>query len=175
MKNYYEILEVSPKASIEIIEKAYKTLAKKYHPDRNKNENAEEKLLKEKKMKEINEAYAVLSSEFLREQYDKEIQNIKNENTLSASKNTRKKSIENKELNKENQEKNFANTSTGENIVKICKNIFSNKPDFSKLKQMTKNDYISIGLTIAIMIVILLLLWAIPFTRPFIKSIIDIF
>lgn len=33
MKNYYEILEVDRNASKEIIEKAYKTLAKKYHPD----------------------------------------------------------------------------------------------------------------------------------------------
>ena len=33
MKNYYEILEVNRKASKEIIEKAYRVLAKKYHPD----------------------------------------------------------------------------------------------------------------------------------------------
>ena len=33
MKNYYEILEVDKNASEEVIEKAYKTLAKKYHPD----------------------------------------------------------------------------------------------------------------------------------------------
>ena len=33
MKNYYEILQVNENASIEIIEKAYKVLAKKYHPD----------------------------------------------------------------------------------------------------------------------------------------------
>ena len=33
MKKYYEILEVNEKASQEIIEKAYKTLVKKYHPD----------------------------------------------------------------------------------------------------------------------------------------------
>lgn len=33
MKNYYEILQVNEKASQEIIEKAYKVLAKKYHPD----------------------------------------------------------------------------------------------------------------------------------------------
>ena len=33
MKNYYEILEVDRKASPEVIDKAYKTLAKKYHPD----------------------------------------------------------------------------------------------------------------------------------------------
>ena len=33
MKNYYEILEVNKKASKEVIEKAYKVLVKKYHPD----------------------------------------------------------------------------------------------------------------------------------------------
>ena len=33
MENLYELLEVSEKASQEIIEKAYKTLAKKWHPD----------------------------------------------------------------------------------------------------------------------------------------------
>ena len=33
MKKYYEILEVDKNASQEVIEKAYKTLAKKYHPD----------------------------------------------------------------------------------------------------------------------------------------------
>ena len=33
MKNYYEILEVDKKASEEIIEKAYRALAKRYHPD----------------------------------------------------------------------------------------------------------------------------------------------
>ena len=33
MKNYYDLLEVTPKASKEIIEKAYRVLIKKYHPD----------------------------------------------------------------------------------------------------------------------------------------------
>ena len=37
-ENYYDILEVSKNASPEIIEKAYKTLVKKYHPDLQKNE-----------------------------------------------------------------------------------------------------------------------------------------
>ena len=47
MKNYYEILEVDRNASKEIIEKAYKTLAKKYHPDvqeQNQKKIAEEKM-----------------------------------------------------------------------------------------------------------------------------------
>ena len=38
-KNYYDILQVNQNASPEIIEKAYKTLAKKYHPDLQPEEN----------------------------------------------------------------------------------------------------------------------------------------
>ena len=67
MKTLYELLEVSENASKEIIEKAYKVLAKKYHPDL----QAEgEKLEAEKKMKQINEAYDVLSDETKRKEYD---------------------------------------------------------------------------------------------------------
>ena len=54
MKNYYEILEVDKHASTEVINKAYKILAKRYHPDmheENKKEWAEEKF------KAINKAY----------------------------------------------------------------------------------------------------------------------
>ena len=43
-ENYYDILEVSKNASPEIIEKAYKTLVKKYHPDLQKNEEKREKM-----------------------------------------------------------------------------------------------------------------------------------
>ena len=48
MKNYYEILEVDQKASKEVIEKAYKVLAKKYHPDlqEEKNKKKQKKRLK---------------------------------------------------------------------------------------------------------------------------------
>ena len=72
MKNYYEILEVNPKASKEVIEKAYRVLAKKYHPDLY---TGDKQRYAEKKIKEINEAYNVLSDDFLREQYDNEIYN----------------------------------------------------------------------------------------------------
>ena len=71
MKKYYEILEVNPKASIEVIEKAYKVLVKKYHPDAYEGEG---KIYAEQRLRDINEAYKILSDEFLREQYDAELQ-----------------------------------------------------------------------------------------------------
>ena len=46
MKNYYEILEVNENASKEVIDKAYKVLAKKYHPDLQEEKNKNEKLYK---------------------------------------------------------------------------------------------------------------------------------
>ncbi len=63
-KDYYEILGVSKDASEEEIKDTYRSLALKYHPDRNKSSDAEEKF------KEISEAYAVLSDEEKRKQYD---------------------------------------------------------------------------------------------------------
>ena len=67
MKNYYEILEVDKNASEEVIEKAYKTLAKKYHPDLQNNSNCKDK------MRQINEAYEILSNDFKRREYDEKI------------------------------------------------------------------------------------------------------
>lgn len=65
-KDYYETLGLSKDASKEDIKKAYKKLAKKYHPDLNKdNPDAAEKF------KEINEAVAVLGDDKKREQYDR--------------------------------------------------------------------------------------------------------
>ncbi|MGC8710274.1 MAG: molecular chaperone DnaJ [Candidatus Micrarchaeia archaeon] len=63
-KDFYEILGVPRSASLDDIKKAYRELALKYHPDRNKSKEAEEKF------KEINEAYAVLGDEQKRKQYD---------------------------------------------------------------------------------------------------------
>ncbi len=63
-KDYYEILGVSRDASIDEIKKAYKKLAKKYHPDLNKSPDAAEKF------KEINEAASVLTDPEKRRQYD---------------------------------------------------------------------------------------------------------
>lgn len=64
-KDYYKILGVSKEASQEDLKKAYKNLAKKLHPDLNKESGSAEKF------KEINEAYSVLSDEQKRSNYDR--------------------------------------------------------------------------------------------------------
>lgn len=63
-KDYYKTLGVSKDASKEQIKKAYKQLAKKYHPDMNKDSGATEKF------KEINEAASVLGDDQKRQHYD---------------------------------------------------------------------------------------------------------
>ena len=63
-KDYYEVLGVSKNATDAEIKSAFRKLAKKYHPDVNKEPDAAEKF------KEAQEAYAVLSDEAKRRQYD---------------------------------------------------------------------------------------------------------
>jgi len=63
-RDYYEVLGVQKNASKDQIKDAYRKLAMQYHPDRNKEAEAEDKF------KEISEAYAVLSDDQKRGQYD---------------------------------------------------------------------------------------------------------
>ena len=63
-KSLYETLEINENASADEIKKAYRKLARKYHPDVNKDPGAEEKF------KELNAAYEVLSDKEKKQQYD---------------------------------------------------------------------------------------------------------
>ena len=64
-RDYYEVLGVQKGASADEIKSAFRRLARQYHPDVSKEENAEEKF------KEVNEAYGVLSDDQKRAQYDR--------------------------------------------------------------------------------------------------------
>ncbi len=66
VKNYYDILGVAEDADAEAVKKAYRKLARRFHPDRNPDKpDAEERF------KEIQEAYSVLSDEKKRKEYDR--------------------------------------------------------------------------------------------------------
>ena len=65
-RDYYEVLGVAKGASEDEIKKAYRSLAKKYHPDMNPGDKTAEV-----KFKEVNEAYAVLSDSDKRSKYDR--------------------------------------------------------------------------------------------------------
>lgn len=65
MKDYYSVLGTGKNSSIEQIKKAYRNLALKYHPDKNKDYNASKKFI------EITEAYEILRDPVKRKEYDK--------------------------------------------------------------------------------------------------------
>ena len=64
-RDYYEVLGVSKDANDKELKKAFRSLARKYHPDKNSEPGADEKF------KEIQEAFAVLSDSDKRSQYDR--------------------------------------------------------------------------------------------------------
>jgi len=70
-KDYYEVLGVPRDASAEVIKKAFRKLARKYHPDVSKESDADAR------MKEVNEAYTVLSDPEKRAAYDQVGEGVK--------------------------------------------------------------------------------------------------
>lgn len=172
MKNYYQILEVSENASPEVIEKAYKVLAKKYHPDAwptNKSYWAEDRF------KEITEAYQTLSNIELRKNYDLEIginnsleskyADLYNENEkLKQEVNNmriKNKSKEYKDNLKENQSDSYF-----KRYSSTLKNMIYN--EIKKPKEERSKDLKALILTIIIIPILIFVFWKVPFLHKLI-------
>ena len=187
MKKYYEILEVHPKASREVIKKAYQVLIKKYSPDLYE---GKERVVVERKARDINEAYKILSDEFLREQYDIELEKDEQEERKSGRNeihenmkrvtNKTKKQVNKrtKDINRELEEDKkttkmkIKKGGTFSNLIDIIRPIFENIPKLKNLKNLQREDYIAAWITLAIVLVVGLILWFIPFTNSFIRNMI---
>lgn len=201
MKDYYRTLQVNAKASKEIIEKAYKTLIKKYHPDLHQGEKAK---YSEEVIKEINEAYDILSDDFLREQYDKELekeevnrinrlyavkrekerqqrqqttQNYTEENSNNNYYNSnfsKNKYDTNKVEKKEGESNNNTNNiGTFKGILDVLKAISIDKSKIKDWKNITQKDLLALILTIIIMLVLGVILWIVPFTNSWMRELFE--
>lgn len=126
MINYYEILEISPNASKEIIEKSYKVLAKKYHPDL----NPENKKEAEAKMKLVNEAYNILIDDEKRANYDSVFKRKQEQESKRQSNN----SVFSSDTSKHDNEKNTSNYDT-ETYVDEDENFVINTTQMDKKTQ----------------------------------------
>lgn len=180
-KNYYDILEVNKNASPEIIEKAYKTLVKKYHPDLQENNL---KNIYEEKIKKINEAYDILSNPEKRKNYDSNLKNteisISDYNILYQENINLKNNLnilEQKLNNIQNnyQKNNYNNYFNSENN-KINNeynyqknNIENNNFDYKNLFNFNKKfkDFLALIITIFIFLFAFFILWHIPFTKNY--------
>lgn len=169
MKNYYEILEVDKNASEEVIEKAYKTLAKKYHPDLQNNSNCQNK------MQQINEAYEILSNDFKRREYDEKIKrqsvSIEEYNRIIQENNRLKKDLKrvaNQREMSQNQERLEEMSIMQRYYEQIKKATKQPQMRYERKKTKISLEKIKkIVIYIAILIGIGLVLAIVPFTRKF--------
>ena len=175
--NYYDILEVSKNASPEIIEKAYKTLVKKYHPDLQKGEN---KNKYEEKIKKINEAYDILSDFEKRKNYDLNLKNTEvsiDDYNILYQENINLKNNLNILKEKLNYLNNIQNNYEKNNLNKNNENYYKNinfKNNYNNLKlnklfnfKKSFKDLLALIITIFIIIFISLILWHIPLTKNY--------
>lgn len=132
MKNYYKILEVSSTATQEEIKKSFRCLAKKYHPDRNKDN--EEAL---RKFQDISEAYEVIGKEDSRKKYDEKLNSNARKNNFTKREEAKK---EQKGASKEKGTSANAKKASIENLNSYFESFFgfsanSNDINQDKLKK----------------------------------------
>jgi len=193
-KNYYDILEISKNASPEIIEKAYKTLVKKYHPDLQNNENKKDY---EEILKKINEAYEILSEPQKKQAYDNSLQdsyiseeefnNLYEQNKILKTElnNIKKSNINNSSNNTCNTNNNYSqniNNKISEEYKKQLNNEIrkaSEKAYYDayindlknrgyKIKyKKTFRDYLNDFIAFIILVVIIIVIWQIPLVHNY--------
>ena len=164
MENYYKILEVDKDASPEIIEKAYKLLVKKYHPDL---QTGNDKLIAEEKIKKINTAYDILSNEQKRKEYDEQLGNnfvSPEEYNLILNENIELKNqlnyLKNKIYNNENNYQNIKYT-----------NYY--KENINNKKRFNIKDLVKLIFNILIIFLIIFILFNIPYLSKLLGIIMD--
>ena len=140
MKNYYEILEVDKNASQEVIEKAYRTLAKKYHPDLQQGQLQQEYA---EKMKIINQAYDVLADTNKREQYNQKLENERIQRERMQAENIARQQQENYQLRQQlnRMGTNQPNINVGDNTIVNMSRILSHEINAAR-KQAYYDAYI---------------------------------
>lgn len=194
--NFYEILQVDKKASQAVIEKAFKVLAKQYHPDAQPEDKKE---WAEQHFKELNNAYEILSNEEKRTEYDKTLINETiNTQLLQDMKDFQEELImKNKHLSNlvtelQHKLQLYENTQTFTGYKSYIppnqqhKNTENTPPPSPKReKNHAMKSFISFLLTLLIALIVFIVLWFIPFTHnffinlyennPVIKGIVDLF
>lgn len=125
MKNYYEILGVDRNATNSEIKKAFRELAKKYHPDKFANESSEKQKEAKDRFTQINQAYETLSDSKLKEEYDASF--------LNKRDGRKEKSSSTSQYKKEYTTNFFDKNSINE--------MFSNFFSYSKSKEKTDGNF----------------------------------
>ena len=194
----YEVLEVSENASAEVIEKAYKVLAKKYHPDLQSEAN---KKSAENKMKKINEAYDILGNEEKRKEYDKALEQEREEQRLKQEMELERQRIEKEQANQASYMNEYSDVNTKnetelqrqlreyekdlkrkemqrmqkmqENLNREYENAYYNylrSLGYKVKRRITKERVRDFFITIGVMILIITALWFIPPTHDWLVS-----
>ncbi len=151
MKNYYEVLEVNENASSEVIDKVYKILAKKYHPDMYQGVSKEKA---EKRFKEIGEAYEVLSDEERKVEYDRELAAYKEKNEKI------------KYTSVDFEKDKYQQYKTSNDIYQRAIRNFRVR----NVYPISVEDFFIDILTLVLIVLFVMLLYQIPFTREYIRE-----
>ena len=127
----------------------------------------------EQRMRDINEAYRILSDAFLREQYDTELEieersyqfDRNTQNTMNQKRKNTKNSVQ-----EETVKRHKVGTLMG--LVDVTKELFRQRARNKQKKEIKREDMIAAGLTLVIVIILGIILWCIPATKGFIRSLI---